>query len=76
MTFTETYEKFFDGDKFMHVAITNTQDIVQGKTTKKLGKEFKIPKNTTQYLTYLYGNWKKKSNVHSHISKYPKLFQQ
>jgi len=50
MTFTETYKNFFQGDKFMHVAITNTQEIIQGKTTKKLCREFKTPFDIDKHL--------------------------
>ena len=51
MTFAELYQKVFDGDKFMHVAITNTQEIVQGKTKKKLCREIKTPFDVEKHLT-------------------------
>ena len=51
MTFAETYKKFFDGDKFMHVAITNTQEIVQGKTKKKFATEVKQPFDVEKHLS-------------------------
>ena len=46
MTFTETYEKFFDGDKFMHVAITN----IDPNTGKKSATEIKTPFDVEKHL--------------------------
>ena len=46
MTFTEAYEKFFDGDKFMHVAITN----IDPNTGKKSATEIKTPFDVEKHL--------------------------
>ena len=46
MTFAEAYEKFFDGDKFMHVKITG----IDPKTKKKFATEVKEPFNVEKHL--------------------------
>ena len=46
MNFVETYQKIFDGDKFMHVAITN----IDPNTGKKSATEVKTPFDVEKHL--------------------------
>ena len=47
MTFAETYERIFAGDKFMHVAITH----IDPETGKKSATEVKTPFDVEKHLT-------------------------
>ena len=47
MTFTETFKKVFEGDKFMHVKIKS----IDPQTNKKIATEVKEPINFEKHLS-------------------------
>jgi len=50
MTFAETYQKFFDGDKFMHVRILSIDPITKKKNCTEVKQPFDVEKHLAEEI--------------------------